>query len=178
MIQEGIAAIDASHLAGRPDQRGELDRRVAEAAAHIQDPVARPNRQGREDRLAVVREPADQDMLEADEFRCQHLVPELDEGRVFVRLECGNARIGHRVVLLLWLQTGDLLHSTRRARRMLGEPVRKSRRNPEEAPKNRWRDRDHSSRFGQKLVPSSQDDLLETARSECLRSKSGSTLLE
>jgi hypothetical protein len=68
-----------------PDAPGELHGGVAEAAAYIEHAVAGMHRQGGEHRLAVLGEPIDEDVLEADEFRRQHFVPELDEGGVFGR---------------------------------------------------------------------------------------------
>jgi hypothetical protein len=84
-VEEGVAAVDADDVALRADAPGQLDGGVAEAAADIEDAVARVHRQGGEHGLAVLGEPIDEDVPEADELRRQDLVPELDESGILGR---------------------------------------------------------------------------------------------
>jgi hypothetical protein len=79
VVEEGVAAVDADDVAFRADAPGQLHGGVAEAAADIEHAVAGIDRQRGEHRLAVLGEPVDEDMLEADELRRQDLVPEPDE---------------------------------------------------------------------------------------------------
>ena len=68
-------AIDADRLAARADLARDRDRAVAEAAADVEDPLARPVGSPREELLAVARKALDEEVLEALELVEEHRVP-------------------------------------------------------------------------------------------------------
>jgi hypothetical protein len=62
----------------RGDAAGELNRGVAEAATGVDRLVARLDVQRREDGRRMQRQAVDDDVLPADKFRNEDLVPEVD----------------------------------------------------------------------------------------------------
>jgi hypothetical protein len=79
VVHEGVATIEPDDPARRPDHPGQRDRRIAEAAADIENAVALLDPQVREDGGAVMGQAIDQNVFVFDEFRNQDFVPEIDE---------------------------------------------------------------------------------------------------
>ena len=77
--QERLAAVDPQRASGRA---GELDGRLAEAAPHVQHPLALVDGVHLQRALAVDGEPVGQHPPEAGELRHQDLVPDPDRLRV------------------------------------------------------------------------------------------------
>jgi hypothetical protein len=78
-LEEGRAAVDAQHQAGRADPLGQLNGRVAEAAADVHRGVALADLEGGEDLGAMVGQAVHQDVAVFDELGHEDLVPEIDE---------------------------------------------------------------------------------------------------
>src|SRR5262249_58562276 len=61
-----------------PTRWGQLDRGIAKATTRINNLIALFHRQTREDRLAMKGQTIHQNVLPADEFRHQYVIPEID----------------------------------------------------------------------------------------------------
>ena len=64
ILEKRFAAIDAEHRSARTNALGNHDRRVAEPASDVDDPIAGPQLKRREDLRAMERQAIDEDVLD------------------------------------------------------------------------------------------------------------------
>ncbi|MGB8747245.1 MAG: hypothetical protein WCD54_14945, partial [Pseudolabrys sp.] len=93
-FQKCITTIDRQNRSGGAYQPGQLDRSIAKATARIDHFIAGLDWQSRKDCLTVQRQPINEDMLPADEFRDQYAIPEVDVLAVLT-LVLSNSFNGH-----------------------------------------------------------------------------------
>src|SRR5215469_5687708 len=77
-FQKSVAAIDSQNRSRRAHQPDQLHRGVAEAAARVNNLIARLYWQTRKDCLAVECQSIHENVLPADEFWHKHAIPEVD----------------------------------------------------------------------------------------------------
>src|SRR5262249_13321698 len=77
-FQKRVTAINGQDRSGRAHEAGQLDRGIAKATTRINNLIALLHRQAREDRLTMKGQTIHQNVLPADEFRHQYVIPEFD----------------------------------------------------------------------------------------------------